>query len=158
MSVATAPSYGVRSVAEVRRADGGARVVFRDGTTARLDAAHPDFAHLVQLAEWAVPGRAVGVVIGGDGRLADLNAAHDTPVYWVRESPTNPGLLRVAFWAYNPLCALTRDHPEFDRIHATLTVAVGTPQMVWVVTHSDETVDDGADEDGLPKIMDVRPV
>ncbi len=162
MSVVTAPKYGVRWVAEVRRAATGVCIVFRDGSTACLDASHPNFAHLRQLAEWAVQGRAVGVVTDGSDRLGDLNAAYDTTVYWIREFPTDPNRFRVAFWAYSPLCALTRDHPEFDRICATLTAAAGTPQMVWVVTHSEETVEGEPDEEGLvaalPKIMDVRPI
>jgi hypothetical protein len=162
MSLVTAPNYGVRLVAEVRPTDTGACIVFRDGTTACLDVSHPNFAHLRQLAAWAMQGRAVGVVTDASGQVVDLNAAHDTTVYWIRAFPTDPSRFHVAFWAYSPLCALTRDHPEFDRIYATLTAAAGTPQMVWVVTHSEETVDDEPDEEGLvaalSKIMDVRPV
>lgn len=162
MSVTAAVNSGVRSVSDVRRTDTGVCVTFRDGSTACLDASHPNFAHLRELAEWAMQGRVVGVVTDGRGQLVDLNAAHDTTVYWVREFPTDPSRFRVAFWAYTPLCALTREHPEFDRIYATLTAAAGTQQMVWVVTHSGETVDDELDEDGLvaalSKIMDVRPI
>jgi hypothetical protein len=162
MPVTTAPTYGVQPVADVSRTETGARITFRDGSAACLDASHPNFSHLLQLVEWAAAhGRAVGTVVGTGGQIVDLNAAHDTGVYWLREFPTDPDRFRVAFWAYSPVCALTREHPEFDRIHGLLTGAAGTQQQVRVVTHSDETVDDEPDEDGtitaLPKIMDVRP-
>jgi hypothetical protein len=68
--------------------------------------------------------------------------------------------LEVAFWAYNPICGLARDHPDFERIHATLAEAAGKPTLLWVATHSEEVVEGELDEDGLilayPKIMDVR--
>jgi hypothetical protein len=162
MLTTTAPAYSIRLIDEVTRADGGACVTFRDGTLARLESSQANFEHLHWLAEWSRPNRPVGVVTDATGRIIDLNAAHQTGVAWVRDVPANHGRLRVALWAYSPICALTREHPEFDRIHATLTAAGGTQQQCWVVTHSEETVDDEPDEEGLiaalPKIMDVRPI
>jgi hypothetical protein len=94
------------------------------------------------------------------GRVLDLAAAHDTAVRSVREFPHDPSRFLVGFWAYSPVCGLTRDQPEFERIYATLTEAAQTGQMVWVVTHSQEVLEGEPDEDGLmptyPKIMDVR--
>ena len=61
----------------------------------------------------------------------------------------------VAFWAFCAVCYLTRDHPEFDRILATLWAAAGTQQRVvfaiftWPVESETETWN---------KILDVRPV
>ena len=93
--------------------------------------------------------------------VLDLGAAHDTPVRSVQEFPNDPTRFQVGFWAYSPVCALTRDQPEFERIYTTLTQAVETAQMVWVVTHSQEVVEGEPDPDGLipayPRIMDVRP-
>ncbi len=92
----------------------------------------------------------------------DLNAAHDTPVRHVREFAEDSNCLEVAFWAYSPICVLTRDHLEFERIHATLAEAAGKPTMLWIATYSEETVEGEPDEDGLipayPKIMDVRGI
>jgi hypothetical protein len=160
VSVAIAPHYDVQFVSEVCPADDGVRVVFGDGTTAWLDASHPNFTRLQELAVWATSGRTVGFVMDGHGRLLDLNAAHETTVYWLAEFPTDPTYFRVAFWGHSPLCGLTRDHPEFDRIRATLTRAAGKPDRVWLTTSTEETVDDEPDEDGLtaalPKILDVR--
>jgi hypothetical protein len=104
----------------------------------------------------------IGVVVDAEGRVVDLNAAHDTPVRHLREFTEDSNVLEVAFWAYSPICALTRDHSEFERIYTTLTEAAGTAKLLWVATHSTEVVEGEADEDGCipayPKIMDVRPV
>jgi hypothetical protein len=162
MPITTVPAYSFRLIDGVSRTDRGAQVTFPDGSRACLDSSHANFEHLLWLAEWSRPSRAVGVVTDAAGRIIDLNSAHDTGVAWVREFPTARSRFRVAFWAYSPICGLTREQPEFDRIFATLTAAAGTQQQLWVVTHSEETVDDEPDEEGLiaalPKIMDVRPM
>jgi hypothetical protein len=162
MLTTTTPAYSIRLIDGVGQANGCARIVFRDGSVACLESCHANFEHLLWLAEWSLRDRPVGVVMDANSRIIDLNSAHDTGVAWVREFPADHNRFRVAFWAYSPICGLTREHPEFDRIHATLTAAAGTPQQLWVVTHSEETVDDEPDEEGsiaaLPKIMDVRPI
>jgi hypothetical protein len=162
MLITTVPAYSIRTVADLSQSDTGARIAFQDGSVYCLEVSHPNFEHLLWLAEWSRSSRHVGVVTDATGRILDLNVAHDTGVAWLREFPTDPGRFRVAFWAYNPICALTREQPEFDRIYASLTTAAGTPQQLWVATHSEETVNDEPDEEGLiaalPKIMDVRPL
>jgi hypothetical protein len=162
MTVATGVTYGIHLVGEVVPAGGGLRILFRDGSSAFLEATHPHFA-VCRINAESRRGRSlpVGVVLDAEGRVVDLNAAHDTPVRHVREFARDRNRLEVAFWAYNPICALIRDHPDFARIHATLAGAAGKPQILWVATHSEETVEGQPDEDGLvpayPKIMDVRP-
>lgn len=157
--------HRVLPIKNLSRSNRGVVITFGDGSVGTLDASNPNFEALLIHAEHGfrrTDHAPVGVVVESDGRIVDLGTAHDTSVYWVKESPADPNCFRVAFWAYTPLCALTRDHPEFDRIYATLTAAVGTPRMLWVVTHSEEAVDDELDDDGLsvtlPKLMDVRPV
>jgi hypothetical protein len=161
MSITTVPTCSIRIIDEVSQTDAGARVGFRNGSPAVLEASQPHFEHLLWLAEWSRASRPIGVVTDAADHIIDLNCAHETGVAWVRHYPTNRNCFRVAFWAYSPICGLTRAHPDFDRILATLTAAAGTSQQLWVVTHSDETVDDEPDEGGLvarlPKIMDVRP-
>jgi hypothetical protein len=162
MTVATGVTYGIHLVADVVPANGGLRILFRDGASAFLEATHPHFA-VCRINAESRRGRPlpVGVVLDTEGRVVDLNAAHDTPVRHVRECARDRNRLEVAFWAYNPICGLTRDHPEFERIQATLTEAAGTPRLLWVATHSGEAVEGEPDESGLvpayPKIMDVRP-
>ena len=81
---------------------------------------------------------------------------------YVRPFRNDPNRFEVGFWAFSPVCGLTRDQPDFERIHPTLTAAVESAQMVWVVTHSQDVVEGEPDEDGLipayPRIMDVRLV
>lgn len=158
-------TYHVLPIKNLSRTNRGVIVTFGDGSVGSLVADHPNYETLLLHAEHGLrrtDHAPVGVVVENGGRIVDLGTAHDTSVNWVREFPSDPTRYRVAFWSYNPLCALTREHPEFDRIYATLTAAAGTPQMVWVVTHSGETIDDEPDEEGmvaaLSKIMDVRPI
>jgi len=153
--------FKVQPIQDVRRTADGVWITFRDGSVARLDLDHPNFDILMIYLESDLRrSRPVGVIMGPLGRVLDLGAAHDTPVRSVQEFPNDPTRFQVGFWAYNPVCGLTRDQPEFERIHATLTKAAQTAQMVWVVTHSREVVEGEPDEDGLipayPKIMDVR--
>jgi hypothetical protein len=161
MSVATRLTYGICFIAEVLPRQGGLRLRFREGSDAFLEASHPNFAACRINAESRC-GRPlpVGVVLDTDGRVVDLNAAHDTPVRHLRAFEKDSNFLEVAFWAYSPLCALSRDHPEFERLQATLTETAGTPKRVWIATHSAECVEGEPDEDGLipayPKLMDVR--
>ena len=159
MVVTTVSAYRIGLIAEASRTDRGARLMFRDGAVAYLEAGQPNFEHLLWLAEWSRPNRFVGIVTDAASRMLDLNAAHETGVAWLREFANDRSRFRISFWAYSPICALTREHPEFDRIYATLTSAAGSSQQLWVATYSQETIDE-PDEDGLiaalPKIMDVR--
>jgi hypothetical protein len=149
-------------VVDVIAADGGVQILFEDGSSGFLDATHPHFA-VCRLNAESRRGRSmpVGVALDADGRVVDLNAAHDTPVRYIRAFAMDRNCCEVAFWAYSPTCCLCRDHPDFERLHATLAEAVGKPKLLWVATHSQEMVEGEPDEDGLipayPKILDVRP-
>jgi hypothetical protein len=162
MSVTTSLAYDVRAVAGVQRLDGCAQVTFRDGSAACIDAGHPDFDVLLVNAESAQrPHARVGVVLGAGGRVVDLNAAHETGVRSVEEDAADRGPLSVAFWGYSPICYLTRDHPDFARIRATLESAAGTEKRVWAANCSRMVESEvGTDGEGELwwKIMDVRPV
>jgi hypothetical protein len=46
----------------------------------------------------------------------EVSHAHDTGVHAIREDADDPSRLAVWFWGYSPVCYLTGDHPEFDRI------------------------------------------
>lgn len=155
--------YDVQLVRDVRRTDGGVRLTLGDGRPVFLDKNHLDFdAWLIQVESKLRDVYPVGVVTDECGRVLDLNTAHDTGVAWVCEFPTDPNRYRVAFWAYSPVCGLTRDQPGFDRIYSTLSAAAGTQERMWIVAHTEETVDDEPDEDGLvaalPRVMDVKRI
>jgi hypothetical protein len=149
MLLTTAAAYSIRLIDDISRSDAAACITFRDGFRAPLEFSQRNSEQLLWLAEWSRGSRPVGVVTDPVGRILDLNVAHETGVAWVREFPTDRSRFRVAFWAYSPLCGLTREHPEFDRIYATLTAAAGKPGQLWVATHSEETVEDEPDEDGV---------
>ena len=90
MTVATGLTYAIRSVAEVTPVNDGLRLLFRDGSSAFLDATHPNFA-VCRINAESRRGRPtpVGVVLDAEGRVIDLNAAHDTPVRHIREFATD---------------------------------------------------------------------
>jgi hypothetical protein len=155
--------YDVQLLKNVRPVAGGIQLTLGDGREVYLAASHPSYPlwriHIESKLRDCYP---VGIVTDESGQVLDLNTAHDTGVAWICAFPTDPNRFRVAFWAYSPICGLTRDQPGFDRLHAVLTATAGTQQRVWVVTHSEETVDDEPDTEGLiaalPRIMDVRTI
>ena len=91
----------------------------------------------------------------GDGRLVEVSHVHDTCVHSVREDEEDKSRLAVWFWEYSPVCYLTRDHPEFDRIRATLEQAAASGRRVWLANrmHLVES-----ETEIWWKIMDVRAV
>jgi hypothetical protein len=155
--------YDIRLVAGVSQVEGGLQIAFGDGTVALLDACHPNF-DVLRIHAQANQGRPVpvGVVLDGAGQIVDLNTAHDTAVQSVQDCLDDHHRVKVAFWGYSPVCYLTRDHPEFERIQATLTKAVGTQAAVWVANHSTMIEDAPAADDSEVeiwwKIMDVRAI
>ena len=163
MPVATKLTYDIRWVTEVIPTDAGLQLRFRDGSSAFLEAVNPHFA-VCRINAESRQGRPqpVGVVLDAEGHVLDLNAAHDTPVRHVREIDKDRGHLEVTFWAYSPACGLPHDHPEFERIHATLAEAAGTAKLLCVATHTVERVEGEPEQEGFipayPKIMDIRPV
>lgn len=159
MAVATL-IHDTQLVAGSESTDNGVRLTLGDGRRVCLDAGHPDFGRWMRhVGSPFLASYPLGVVTDEAGGVVDLSTARDTAVYWVRESS---GGFTVGCWAFAPVLGLTREHPEFDRIHATLIAAAGTRQRLWVTFHDVENVDCGRDEDGLlfalPKVMDVRPV
>jgi hypothetical protein len=163
MAIAMSLVYDIRLVTAVNPVNGGLEIIFRGGTVAFLLSGHPNFEILRLHAESQL-GQPVplGLLLDADSRVIDLNIAHDTSVQSIQECPEDPNRLKVAFWGYSPVCYLTRDHPDFDRIRATVWRAAGTRTMLWVVHHSEMVADEPKTQDGefevWWKILDVRPV
>jgi hypothetical protein len=155
--------YDIQLIKSAKPTEGEFQLTLGDGRQVRLAASHPYYPlwmiHVESKLRDCYP---VGIVTDEAGQVLDLNTAHDTSVAWICELPTDPTRFRVAFWGYSAICGLTQDQPGFDRLRSVLTSAVGTQQRLWVVIHTDETVDDEPDAEGLiaalPKIMDVRPI
>jgi hypothetical protein len=93
--------------------------------------------------------------MNGHGRLLEMNLAHDSAVDSVRADEEDPSRLAIWFWAYSPVCYLTRDHPEFDRIRATLEQAATSGGRVWLANHM-HLVE--SETEIWLKILDVRPI
>jgi hypothetical protein len=161
MRVSTSLLYDIRFITNVTPAEDGLRIALRDGSSALLDASHPHFGVLRIHAE-SNCGKPtpIGLVLDSSGRIVDLNTAYDTTVQSITECPEDYDRLKVAFWGYSPVCYLTRDHAEFQRLRSILTQAAGTQKVVWVANHSDMIESEPADDDGEYevwwKIMDVR--
>ncbi|HXG11892.1 MAG TPA: hypothetical protein VNK04_19200 [Gemmataceae bacterium] len=85
----------------------------------------------------------------------ELQCAIDTHVHEVKDCDEDPSRLEVWFWGYSPVCYLTRDHPDFERIRATLREALASQSMVWLAPH---TWPVEGETEIWTKIMDVRPV
>ena len=73
----------------------------------------------------------------------------------VRHAEEDEGRLPIWFWAFSPVCYLTRDHPEFDRIRATLERAAASGSRMWLANgmHPVE-----GETEVWWKILDVRPI
>ncbi len=159
MTVATTLIHDIRHVAEVTPVDGGLEIRFGSGAPAFLDAGHPNFA-VCRITAEAHSGqpRPVGVILDAEHRIVDLNAAHDTTVSFIREVPNDRSRFMVGLWGYSPICYLTRDHPNFERIRSLLASAAGTSRKVWLANHSEMIVTEaqGAEGETWWKIMDVR--
>jgi len=100
-------------------------------------------------------GRPVEVMANQNGLLLELSHAHEKSVRSVREDEEDKGRLAVWCWEYSPVCYLTREHPEFDRIRATLEQAAASGRRVWLANRM--RLVQGETEVWW-KILDVRPI
>jgi len=143
-------------VTAINPGDGAAELTFERGLKALLPADHPDQEILLSEADRSLRHHhPVGVLVNQAGQVVDLRYALQTSVRRVQDCEEDPNNLEVGFWGYSPVCYLTPDHPEFERIRTTLERAVASGSLVWLAPHNQEVVS------GMwvgMKIMDVRPV
>ena len=95
-----------------------------------------------------------GLILDEHGTVVDLSWACDSSVNQIRDDPEDNSRLEVWFWAFSPVCYLTRDHPEFERIRSTLTEAATAGSRVWLANRFHMI--EGTTET-WHKLMDVRP-
>jgi hypothetical protein len=151
----TAQVFDIQTISTIQPSDGALVVAFRSGLLARLLPDHADRDRMLREAEDSLRRRRpVGVMVEEDGRLLELSHTHDTGVRSVREDEEHRSRLAVWFWGYSPVCYLTLDHPEFDRIRATLEQAIATGGQVWLANRMHMV--EGETEIWW-KILDVRP-
>lgn len=152
----TCQVFDIEAVRTVDATNGTPVVTFESGLVARVPQDHPDRDKIIREAQRSLQDcRPVGVMLNGDGRVVDLNAAHQTTVRSVLEDEDNPGRLAIWCWEFSPVCYLSRDHPEFDRIKAALQQAAASRTRVWLANRTHLVHDE---TEIWWKILDVRPV
>jgi hypothetical protein len=152
----TAQVFGIQAVRAIHPSNGALLVTFGSGLLGRLLPDHPDRDWILREAEASLQERRpVGVLVNGEGHFLELSHAHETCVDCIREDEEDNSRLAVWFWEYSPVCYLTRDHPEFDRIRATLEQAAATGGRVWLANRMHLV--EGETEIWW-KILDVRPL
>jgi hypothetical protein len=152
----TCQMFGIETVRTVDASNGAPAVTFHSGLVARVPLDHPDRDRILCEAKRSLQqGRPVGVMVNGDGCVLELSAAHETSVRSVGEDEEDQSRLAVWFWEYSPICYLSREHLEFDRIRATLEQAAASGSRVWLANRMH--VVEGETEIWW-KILDVRPV
>jgi hypothetical protein len=163
MQATRALVYDLQPIRSASRQAGDVVITFHSGSVACLSSGQPNFGTLLSNVEAGLRRQhaPVGFLVTTGNRLVDLNVAHDTTVRDLCEGAPGLNGVLVGLWAHSPVCFLSRDHPEFERLQATLADAVGTEKMVWVATHTEEVEEGEPDAEGdvpaWPKIMDVRP-
>ena len=148
--------FKIQIVRTFEPSNGDWLVGFGNGLTGRLQPDHPDREEIRREAERSLQQqRPVGVLLNGEGRILELSHAHETAVASVREEEQDGRRLAVWFWEYSPVCYLTRDHPEFDRIRATLAEAARTGRRVWLANRMHLVEEES---EAWWQILDVRSV
>jgi hypothetical protein len=132
----TTQVFDIQNVRAVQCPNGSVAITFQSGLVAWLPSDHPEHDRILHEVECSSQwGRPVGVLVNGDGRLLELSHTHDTSVHSVQQDEEGKSRLAVSLWGCSPVCYLTLDHPEFDRIRATLEQAIATGTRVWLANH-----------------------
>jgi hypothetical protein len=146
----------IQAVRTIQPSNGTFVVAFENGLVAQLPPDHPDRDRMLREAEASLrQHRPVGVMVQGGGRILELSHAHETCVRSVREDEEDKSRLAVWFWDYSPVCYLSREHPEFDRIRVTLEQAAACEGRVWLANRTHPVA---GETEIWWKILDVRPV
>lgn len=154
MAQAIHQTYDIQRVREILPCDGGIQVVFSTGLSVCVHKEHTEYERLLHQARSSVQfGAPVGFVVSDAGVLVELNHTHQSAVRHVRPDEDDRSRLMVEFWAYSPICYLTKDHPEFERVKQTLERAAAMDEQVMFANHKHMV--EGETETWW-KLMDVR--
>jgi hypothetical protein len=148
--------YDIQVIQAIEPCAGGSRLVFHGGLSGCVPKGHPEFERIVRYAQSSLEhGSPLGFIVNNAGEVVEVNHTHQSTVRFVNQDDEDPNRLMVGFWAYGPLCYLTKDHPEFERIRDTLRDAMRTERPVLFVNHLKMV--EGENETWW-KLLDVRPV
>jgi hypothetical protein len=156
MVATTTSVFDIQTVRAVQPSNGAVVITFASGLVGSVPQNDPDRDKILYEAEYSLQRPwPVGVVMDGEGHILDLNHANESLVDRIRQDEEDPSRFMVCFWASSPVCYLTLDHPEFDRIRATLEQAIATGTRVWLANHMHMV--EGETEIWW-KLMGVRPI
>jgi hypothetical protein len=147
--------FDIQIVRAIQSSNGALTITLANGLVARLPPDDADRDRMLRAAEDSLrEDSPVGVLLGGEERVLELSPARETAVASIREDEDR-SRLAVWFWEYSPVCYLTRDHPEFDRIRALLEQSVASGSRIWLANrmHLVES-----ETEVWWQILDVRPV
>lgn len=155
MMQTTHQTYDIQPVRAVLPCGRGTQVVFSAGPVACLVQEHPDYERILHRARHSLQyGHPVGLMVNEAGELLELNDTHRSAVRQVQPDEDDSSRLLVEFWAYSPICYLTKDHPEYERIKQTLEGAAATDEPVIFANHA--RMVEGETETWW-KLLDARP-
>jgi hypothetical protein len=147
--------YDIQVVTHALPCNGDLKVTFQSGLVATLPANHPDQEIIRDLIQDSLLVKTpLGILIDTSGQITELNYTYESTVRYVGDD-TRPDRLLLGFWAYSAVCYLMRDHPEFERIQATLTEAARSGSRVVFANYM-WPAKDGTNR--WLKILDVRPL
>jgi hypothetical protein len=156
MTPMTRNVYDIRVVTAIEPTERAVLLTFKDGAKAIVPGDHRDREIIIHEAErsltWQHP---VGVILDPTDRVVDLSHTHEACVRSVQDYDEDPNRIEVCFWEFSSVCYLTRDHPEFQRIHTTLKDAVASRTPV---VFANETWSIRGETEIWLKILDARPV
>ena len=148
--------FDIQTVRALQPSNGAVMATFGSGLLAHFPLDHPDRDQMLREAKDSLrERRPVGLLVDGEGQIVELSHVHDTCVDAVRAEEEDRSRLAVWCWDYSPVCYLTRDHPEFNRIRAALDQAAASGSRVWLANrmHLVES-----ETEIWWKILDVRPI
>jgi hypothetical protein len=119
----------------LERGPAGATVCFKGGVLGHLPGSHRSFARWMDLLEDSLQRqRPFGVGLGQDGHIHDVRWADQDRVKWLGEGTEGP--LPIIFWGHAGVYHLERDHPDFQRLYATVKRSAEHEEPIWFVYRS----------------------
>jgi hypothetical protein len=136
LRTATVPTHEIHCIQQIEPVDSGTVFVLAGGARVLLPSSHSDRSLLLLQAQACLKrGCPAGLIVDGNGQVVDLTPAERSLVREVRPAEDGQGL-EVSFWASPSVDRLPLDHPDFERIEATVRAALAAKEQVWFATRT----------------------